>query len=73
MNYYSILEINYNHILFCKLNDDVIKSPIFNSQWLALHQNGVEFSQLTIIGDIRFRLATLWDMCEVSDVTQKVN
>ena len=56
MNYYSILEINHNQIPFCKLND-VLKSPIFNSQRLALHQNGVEFRQ-QLIGAIRTSLST---------------
>ena len=40
---------------------DVLKSPIFVIQKLALHENGVEFHQQSI-GDIRISLATFYDV-----------
>ena len=40
---------------------NVLKSSILVVQRMALHQNGVEFSQQSI-GDIRISLATLYDV-----------
>ena len=48
----------------------VLRLSIFVAQRLALHQNGVEFCQLSI-GDIRISLATSFDVVRRRAVWQK--
>ena len=43
----------------------VLQLSIFVAQRLALHQNGVEFRQLSI-GDVRISLATSYNHCATS-------